>query len=518
MIAVLDYLANHLVVLVVIVPLCASLLITLLWVIKYRYHWHISIAAALVSFIASLALLHNSLQVGRISYWLGGWEPPWGIEYVIDYYSGFVLVVITLVSFLTTVYAATYVRREVGEEKEVLFAVLNMLMAAGLCGIIVTGDMFNLYIFLEITSIAAYSLIGVGKKKGALVASFNYLILGTIGAVFVLIGVAYLYMITGTLNMADLRELLPNYYDSKVVFAAFAFIVVGLSIKFALFPLHTWLLSAHSLAPSVVCAVLAASVLKVSAYALIRIMFTVFEAGFTLEAIPATEILLVMSTIAIIAGGMLTIAQTNLKRMLAYSSLGQMGYIVLGIALANQVAMTGSILHLLNHALMKGGLFLIAGAIIHKAHIYDIADMKGLGRKMPLTMAAFTIGGLSMVGIPLTVGFVSKWYIAVGALEAGMWYFIPVIIISSLLTAVYFGRVIEKAYFASEDSDYRSEAHDHEYANNHGQGISVSRSEAPSGMVIPILIFAGLCIFFGTAAFIPVSIAERAASMLLTGM
>ncbi|MCL0049884.1 monovalent cation/H+ antiporter subunit D family protein [Thermodesulfovibrionales bacterium] len=504
--------------LVVVVPMCASLLIAVLGLTKYRCHWHISIVATFVSFIASLALLYNTLQIGRISYWLGGWEPPWGIEYVIDYCSGFVLVAITLVSLLTTVYAATYVKREVGESRDLSFAILNMLMVTGLHGIIVTGDLFNLYIFLEITSIAAYSLIGAGKKKGALVASFNYLILGTIGAIFVLIGVAYLYMITGTLNMADLRAILPVHYDSKVVFAAFAFITVGLAIKFALFPLHTWLLSAHSLAPAVVCSVLAASILKVTAYALIRVMFTVFEAGFTLEVIPATEILLVMSIIAIIVGGILTAAQTNLKRMLACSSLGQMGYIVLGVAIADQMAMTGSILHLLNHSLMKGGLFLIAGAIIHKVRIYDIADMKGVGRKMPLTMAAFTIIGLSMVGVPLTVGFVSKWHIAVGALKAGMWYIIPVIVASSLLTVFYFGKVIRNAYFASEGSDQgsSSKAHDHAH-NQHGDRNSESRSEAPPGMVIPILIFAGLCIIFGTAAFIPVSIAEKAAIMLLEG-
>ena len=307
-------------------------------------------------------------------------------------------------------------------------------------------------------------------------------------------------MVTGTLNMADLRELLPELYDSTVVRTAFAFFTVGLSLKIALFPLHVWQPNAYTHAPSVVSAIMAATATKVGAYVLLRIMFTVFTVEFDLQVVPVTKILLVLSAIAIIAGSLLAIAQTNIKRMLACSSIGQIGYIVLGAALANELAMTGSLLHILNHALMKGTLFLIAGAVVYKTGIENISGLKGMGKKMPFTMAAFTIGALSMVGVPLTVGFVSKWYLVLGAMQSGMWFVVPIILISSLLTAVYFGKIIVNIYFYKE-SEVNSPV--------------LNRDDAPAGMLVPILILAGLCIVLGVAAFMPVSVAKVAASMLL---
>lgn len=494
--------------LVVIIPLFAAFLITLSGVTKYRIHWHIAGVATFFSFAASLYLLQEVFSAGRISYWFGGWEPPWGIEFVLDYFSSFILVIIAFVAFVITVYAGPSVKKEVGEERSLTFAALYMTLVAGLFGIVVTGDMFNLYVFLEIASLAGYALIGAGTKRGALVASFNYLILGTIGAVFFLLGVGYLYMVTGTLNMADLAVRLPALYDSRVILTAFALFTVGLSLKFALFPLHTWLLSAHSQAPTIISAILAAAVLKVNVYALLRVMFTVFGWEFSLQAVPVSTLMYLLAAAAIIGGSLLTIAQTNIKRMLAFSSVGQIGYIVLGIALANHTGMTGSLMHILNHALMKGGLFLAAGAVIYKTGLYELSALKGMGRKMPYSMAAFSVAGLSMVGVPLTAGFVSKWYLAGGALEAGMGVFVPVILLSSLLSATYFWRVIESIYFGVKTADTGPETK--EQQGNTG--------EVPISMLLPVLALAGLCILFGTAAFIPLSFAERAASLLLGGM
>jgi len=290
-----------------------------------------------------------------------------------------------------------------------------------------------------------------------------------------------------------------------------------------LFPLHTWLPNAYTHAPSVVSAIMAATSTKVGAYVMLRIMFTVFKVEFDLQVVPVTKILLILSSVAIIAGSVLAIAQTNIKRMLAYSSVGQIGYIILGAALANQTAMTGSLLHILNHAIMKGALFLVVGTVVYKTGIEDISGLRGKGKEMPYSMAAFTIAALSIIGVPLTVGFVSKWYIAVGALNAGMWYFVPIILLSSLLTAVYFWRIIESIYFEKADSgilkveysvtpllQLQSEIYNPQFdARN--------PDDAPLGMLIPTLVLAGLCIFFGIAAFIPVSVAEKAASMLLGG-
>ncbi len=496
--------SEHLPILVVLIPLFCALLIFLAGVFQKRAAWAIASLATFLAFAASVKLLALATAGGRISYRLGGWEPPWGIEYVVDYLSGYVLTIISFIAFMIAVFSRDYVKKQVGLDREVNFYAIYLLLITGLLGMIVTGDIFNLYVFLEIASLAGYALVAVGKKKGAIVASYNYLILGTIGAVFVLLGIGHLYMVTGTLNMADLRGLLPGLYHSKVVLTAFAFFVIGFGLKFALFPLHTWLLSAHSLAPSAVSSILAAAVLKVNVYALIRVMFTVYTPEFIYNVVPLAEIFFIIAPVAILAGSIMAIAQTNIKRMLAYSSIGQIGYITLGLALANETALTGSLIHILNHALMKGGLFLIAGCIIYQTDIYDISRLKGMGRKMPVTMAAFTICGLSMIGVPLTVGFISKWYLALGVLEAGRWYFIPLILVSSLLTAVYFWRVIEWAYFHKAASEEALP----------GRKIA----EAPVLMLIPIGIIALFCLIFGTAAFIPEEFARRAAEFLLGGI
>jgi len=515
---------GHLPILVIVIPLISAIIIPMAGRFNRLYSWYITVAVTFVSFLISIALLNRVLNTGRISYWLGGWQPPWGIEYVIDYLNAFVLMIVTFIAFIVSLYARRSVEKEIAEKKITTFYSVYMLFVAGLMGITVTGDIFNLYVFIEISSLAAYTLIAVGRKRDALMASYNYLILGTIAATFILLGIGYLYMMTGTLNMADLRERLPALYESKVVLTAFAFFMVGFSLKLALFPLHTWLPNAYTHAPSVVSAIMAATSTKVGAYVMLRIMFTVFKVEFDLQVVPVTKILLILSSVAIIAGSVLAIAQTNIKRMLAYSSVGQIGYIVLGAALANQTAMTGSLLHILNHAIMKGALFLVVGTVVYKTGIEDISGLRGKGKEMPYSMAAFTIAALSIIGVPLTVGFVSKWYIAVGALNAGMWYFVPIILLSSLLTAVYFWRIIESIYFEKADSgilkveysvtpllQLQPEIHNPQFdARN--------PDDAPLGMLIPTLVLAGLCIFFGIAAFIPVSVAEKAASMLLGGM
>ena len=245
---------------------------------------------------------------------------------------------------------------------------------------------------------------------------------------------------------------------------------------------------------------------------MLRIIFGVFRIEFDIHFIPIANILIVVSSVAIIAGSALAVAQTNLKRMLAYSSIGQIGYIVLGAVLANQMAMTGSIIHILNHALMKGALFMVVGCIIYKTGIEDISGLRGMGKRMPFTMAVFTVAGLSMMGVPLTVGFVSKWYIAIGALTAGMWYLIPVIITGSLLAAVYVWRIIVNIYFPEElpkpelqYTDGGAEITDHKS----------QYSEAPWSMLGPTIALAVLCIYFGISATAPLYIAEKAAVMLL---
>ncbi|MEJ2182418.1 MAG: monovalent cation/H+ antiporter subunit D family protein [Nitrospirota bacterium] len=497
-------------VLVVVVPLVTAVLIPLLRLLRRDLGYWAALAASAASFVLSLFLLRGVLAHGRISYWLGGWQPPWGIEYVVDYLNGFVLVVVSFIAVLVAFYCKKSIEAEIPSGRLGVFYSAFMLLVAGLLGIVITGDIFNLYVFIEISSLASYTLIASGRRNEALTASYNYLILGTIGATFILLGVGHLYMVTGTLNMADLSHRLPELYGSTVVLTAFAFFSVGLSLKLALFPLHVWMPDAYATAPSPVSAILAATSTKVGAYALLRVMFSVFSPRFDAEVVPFMSILVVLGSVAVLAGSVLAIAQRDIKRMLAYSSVGQIGYIVLGAAMANRTAMTGSLLHILNHALMKGALFLVVGVVVYRTGILRIADLRGLGRKMPLTMGAFTVAALSMIGVPLTVGFVSKWYLALGALEAGMWYVVAVILLSSVLTAVYFWRIVESIYFGEPVAE-------ESWAPAGPEGAaSASGREAPWSMLLPTLVMAGLCVVFGIATSVPVEVAHRAADMLLS--
>ncbi len=493
---------EHFPILLVLVPLIAAVSIPLLARAHRSIPWLVTMLSSALAFLVSIALLVRVLSEGRISYWLGNWPPPWGIEYAVDYLNGFVLVVVSFIALMVAIYSRNSIEKELLRHRHTAFYSLFMLLVAGLLGIVITGDIFNLYVFIEISSLAGYALIASGTREKALTASFNYLILGTIGATFLIMGVGLLYMVTGTLNMADLGERLPELYESRVVLTALAFFSVGLSLKMALFPLHIWMPNAYTHAPSAVSSMLAATSTKVGAYALIRIMFTVFSVEFA-ASVPYETIFLILASIGILAGSILAIAQTNLKTMLAYSSVSQIGYIVLGAALINETALTGSIMHILNHALMKGALFMVVGIVVYKTGVEEISGLRGLGRQMPLTMAAFTVASLSMIGVPLTVGFVSKWYLALGAIEAGMWFIVPVILISSVLTAVYFWRIIESIYF-----DKGAAA---------SGPVIPDISEAPAGMLVPTLIVAALCVVFGITAYYPAYIARLAASALLGG-
>lgn len=498
---------EHLPALIIVAPLILALFIPMIGIFRREAGWYIALAATFLAFIISLLLLKEVMTVGTITYEFGGWAAPIGIVYVVDYLNSFILVIVAFIGFMGAIYAKKSVEFEIDEIKWPQFYTLYILFIVGMMGIVITGDIFNIYVFIEITSLSGYALIASGRKRAALLASYNYLILGSIGASFILIGIGYLYMVTGTLNMADLRMRLPELYDSTTVRTAFAFFTVGLSLKMALFPLHIWLPNAYAKSPSAVSGVMAATSTKVFAYVLIRFLFNVFSIDISVMDIPITEILLVVSAVAILAGSILAMSQTNIKRMLAYSSVGQIGYIILGAAIANEISMSGSLLHILNHALMKGALFFVVGIVVYKIGTEKISDLSGLGRKMPITMGAFTIGALSMIGVPLTVGFTSKWYLVLGAMQSGLWIFVAVILLSSLLTTVYFWRIVEMIYFGKESTPV-SEL----------EAARFVPCEAPVGMLIPTVILAGLCIFFGVAAYIPATITQKAAAILLGGI
>jgi multicomponent Na+:H+ antiporter subunit D len=461
--------------LVVVVPLIFAFLTLLFGWWRKGLSYPITIIALSLSFLASIHCLYTVLATGTIHYYLGTWEPPWGIEYVVDHLNGFILVIVSFVSLMVAISSRRVVEKEL-PEKVVYFYTLFLLQVTGFLGIVITGDMFNLYVFLEIASLAGYALIAVGED-GAPFASFNYLIFGTIGACFYLLGVGYLYISTGSLNMADLAEILPALYQSKVLMVAFAFFLVGVSLKMALFPLHVWLPDAYTYAPSAVSALLAPLMTKVGAYVMIRILFTVFEPRFSMELIPATSILGWMAAGAILFGALLALAQSDVKRMLAYILVGEVGYIALGVGLANRNGLTGAILHILNDSIMMLALFLIVAAIMYRSGNREIPSLRYMHRRMPFTMATLVIAGLSVIGIPPTCGFFSKWYLVLGAIDANQWVFVAVLLLSSLINVILFFRIIENVYLEPREE----EAHE-------GVEEAVAIEEAPLSLLLPILI------------------------------
>jgi len=395
------------------------------------------------------------LQEGTQHYYLGGWPPPQGIEYVLDHLSAFMTVLITFIGLLSVVFSRRSVLQEVPEKVVPLYA-LMLLLLAGLVGIVVTGDLFNLYVFLEISALSAYALMAIGTKRAS-VAAFRYLILGTLGACFYLLGIGFIYFSTGSLNMADIAQILPDIYQSRALMAAAAFIVLGLGLKMALFPLHIWLPDAYTYAPSAVTALIAPLMTKVAAYALVRMFLSVFLPDYLSDTLPVTLIIGWLAAGGIIIASVMAIAQKDFRRMLAYSSVAQICYVALGIGLANPMGLIGGLLHILNHAFMKGCLFQVAGGIRYRTGSWEISRFAGLGRRMPWTMGAFTIAALSMVGIPPACGFFSKWYLVLGCVDAGNWIFATVIVASSLLNAVYFFRVLENIYLKPASDEVAAE-------------------------------------------------------------
>jgi multicomponent Na+:H+ antiporter subunit D len=449
--------------------------------------------------VIAAAMLWQVLQSGPISYHLGGWEPPWGIEYRVDLLNGFVLLLISAIGAVIMPAARRAIDLEIEEERQARFYCIFLLCLTGVLGIAVTGDAFNAFVFLEISSLSTYVLIALGPDRRALLAAYRYLIVGTIGATFYVIGVGLLYLLTGTLNMADLAGRIgPVWNDQpRAVIAATAFITVGIGLKLALFPLHAWLPNAYTYAPSWVTTFLSASATKVAIYLLVRFYFSVFGSALDLDLLPVAGVMVALSLAAMFLPSISAVFEPNLKRMLAYSSVAQIGYITLGMALQNQAGMTGGLVHIVNHAMMKAALFLAAGAVLLRVRTMRIAELAGIGRKMPWTIAAFSVAGLGLVGTPGTTGFISKWYLVLGAIEKGWWPLAFLIVASSLIALVYVGRFLEIAWMR-EPAPSLIEARD-----------------PPYSMLVPMLLLAGATIYFGIDTRLTAGLAAQAAQGLL---
>ncbi|MEX2598045.1 MAG: proton-conducting transporter membrane subunit [Dehalococcoidia bacterium] len=433
----------------------------------------IALFATVGAAVAALLGLANVMQNGAMHYHLGGWAPPLGIELVLDHISAFVSLVILSVASVVVIATRRHVIRIADDRLGSYYSVM-LLLLLGITGIILTGDVFNLFVFLEIASISAYALIFMGGRSG-MIAAFRYLILGTIASSLYLLGVGFLYFSTGTLNMAEMQQLLGEVGPSRSVEAAAVFILAGLGLKMALMPLHFWLPDAYNFAPSAVNSLLAPIMTKAAAYAIIRMFISVFPPGYLQEAVPIADALLILGLIGVIVAPIIAVAQKDIRRLLAYSSISQLSLIAVGIGLANPLGLVAALLHIMNHTVIKATLFLSAASIRRATGSSLISDMTGLGRKMPLTFAAFSLAAIAMIGFPPFAGFFSKLYVAQAGVEAGHWIVVAAVLASTLLTAAYLFKVLEQAYLRPA----RPDAHGHEeevdlFPLTHGHSASLA--------------------------------------------
>jgi multicomponent Na+:H+ antiporter subunit D len=488
----------HLPALQVVVPMLSAPLAMLLR--DRQLSWMLTTAVSFCAFAISIALVQVVLAEGMIEYHMGGWQPPFGIELRVDAMSALLLLLVTGASSFALLAGAASLQTQIEAERQPMFYSAWLLAVSGLCGILVTADAFNVFVFMEISSLASYIIIAGGPDKRALPATFKYLVMGTIGATFYLIGVGLIYMMTGTLNMDDIGQRIGDVADLKPILIAAGFITIGLALKAAIFPLHVWLPNAYTYAPHVVTVFLAACATKVSLYVLIRFDYMIFQPHLPGASLRDFYFLLPLSLLAIVIASSVAMLEGSLKRLLAWSSVAQIGYITLGASLISEAGLTASMLHFFNHALAKGALFLVIACLAMSMTRLHIDALGGIAKRMPWTMAAFVVAGLSLIGVPGTAGFISKWYLITAVLDFETWgaALVIIIVISSLMAVVYIWKIVEVAYFG-----------------DHEQPSEVR--EAPLALLIPTWAVVLMNLYFGFFPDLPYELASTAAAGLMGG-
>lgn len=489
----------HLPALQVIIPLLMAPVVVLLR--PKGLAWAAASATSVMAFTIAVHLALAVLGGEPLTYQMGSWPAPYGIELRVDAFSALLLLVITGASSLALLAGRKSLAADIVEDRDHYFFSTWLLAVAGLAGIAVSADAFNIFVFMEISSLASYILIAGGPDRRALTAVFKYLIMGTIGATFYLIGIGLIYMMTGTLNLQDIALRLAPMTAETPILAAAGFITVGLALKAAIFPLHVWLPNAYTYAPHIVTAFLAACATKLSVYVLMRFDFFVFGQDLAGE-VQLSLYLLPLAILSILIGSGVAMFERDMKRLLAFSSVAQIGYIVLGASLATVTGLTAATLHMFNHALAKGGLFLSIAAFAVIIAGSGVDRIAGMARRMPVTFAALTICGLSLIGVPGTAGFISKWYLIQAALELGAlgMALVAVILISSLMAVVYVWRIVESACFAVPSEKFETNA-------------PISRV-----LLVVTWVVALANVYFGLMPALPLELSQSAAEVLLGGI
>lgn len=477
----------------VVIPLGSAFLISLLGK-KIRnfsdFLANLGTLSLLVFSLYSITLVNTHKT---LVYKVGGWMPPIGICMVLDGLSSFMLVTVNLVSFLVTVYSISYMKRYTDKWK---FYTLFMLMLAGMNGVIITGDLFNLFVFLEIASISSYALVAFGTEQEELEASFKYAVMGSVASSFILLGIALLYSYTSTLNMADMSLVLSSKDTGQLVSFVAALFLMGFGLKAALVPFHAWLPDAHPSAPAPISAMLSGVFIKtLGVYALCRIFFNILGVSSKI-----LFILVILGVVSQVVGAVLAIAQRDIKRMFAYSSISQIGYIIFALGIGTPLAILGGLFHLFNHAIFKSLLFLNSGAIEYSFNTRDLNRLGGLNRLMPVTGYTGLLGSMSISGIPPLGGFFSKLIIIIAAIQAGYFGLAFVAILVSIITLAYYLKFLRNTFLGKL---------------NEGRHTI---KEVPKPMQLSMIILALICIISGlllVPKFEP--FLQSAVGVLLTG-
>ena len=490
-------LVEHLPALQVVFPLLVAPFILLLP--PRGLAWWTATATSLLTFAIAIEIAFSVSNIGPVTYQMGSWPAPYGIELRIDSLSALLLLIVSGASTIALIGGRTSLMSAISADREHFYYAAWLLALAGLTGIVISADAFNIFVFMEIASLASYVLISGGPDRRALPAVFKYLIMGTIGATFYLIGIGLIYMMTGTMNLADMEARIHDVADQRPILVAAGFITVGLALKAAIFPLHAWLPNVYTYAPHITIVFLAACATKVALYVLLRFDFFVFQQNLTGHAFQFATYLIPLAVLGILVGSTIAMFEQNIKRMLAFSSIAQIGYVLLGAAFVTSTGLTAALMQMFNHALAKGGLFLAVAGFALVFSGSRIEEISGLARRMPWTFAAFVISGLSLIGVPGTAGFIGKWYLVSAALELGIagLALVSVILAGSLMAVVYIWRIVEAACFQTPLETAENE------------------TTIPPAFVAAVWVVALANIFFGINPDAPLTLAQSAAVALL---
>ncbi len=461
----------------VVLPLAGAALVPIVARRDARAAGGFTFVVTLVTAALAIALTVRLVVEGPLTAHVGGWVAPYGIELRFDRLGAWTAP-LAVFFVLVVPFAWRYLEGTVPRDRWAAFYALMLLNLGGLIGFSLTADLFNLFLSMEVVSLSSYALVAVAGRGTAAWAALKYLLLGSVSSLLVLFAVALLFALTGSLNLPDVAARLAAAEPSPAATLALASLAVAFAVKAALFPLHVWLPDAHAIAPSPVSAVLSGLVVKIGIVGLVRVMELAASSGIALDLFG--ELLMVLGAVAIVMGAFLAIFQDDIKLMLAYSTISNIGYIVLGLGLGAPFAVAGALVHVVNHALIKVTLFLAAGSIIHQTGLRTLTDLRGVGRTLPQTCAAMTLGAIAIVGLPPTAGFISKWYIGLGAFSAGRVAYGFALVFGALFVFIYYVRMLNAFYFRTPTREEVAAA-----------------VEPPWSMRGPVLFLAAACVIVG---------------------